>query len=1047
MYRLTVNNNVIGKDSHAIARNHNNWQEATLNLKELFTWNYTHGKAIAPSTFDNNVKENTHWNGSQLIVIDIDGQGADVLNRMLSSDFVRSHCAMAYPSSSFTPVEDERYHFFFPLSERVQVVDFYRYLYTHIVDLLPVPSDRSMKKPAQALYGTVYTHPTMQGVSKDVQSKYVHYNEGFTPLNVIALLPSFLDVKEAGELDHSERAQRDNSGEMSKRAELHEEQPIDKRLTVVLDALSFALKDWGHKDYDEWLALWMSAYSGADGDTRVLDYIVSHDDVQWSSNSDIRKFKSTWVQHTQRDGNGYTVATLFLMARRNGWLAESSQEIPTKCTTSFTNSRVSDWFNNLPAIPQHALIQSSLGSGKTMMSIDLYKRLARNDVDIKAVYLAPSVKLCLSLSATLTQNGVSNTVYIDDGKTKDVDTLVNARVLVTTLQTFAVKVVQAGGVDIAEYGLVVIDESDELISAFVRANTGRTVGYASHVTQRQSVVGYETLARIFQYVPYVYMLDGTATMVSYTLAKQHSPKHRNFTVYRNEWVQEKSDVLMLASIHDARKIILDNVNDGGRVVIATGTKREANLITWMLLTDGACTPDELITITGSKGNDARVNEFFKDVNAGASKYRVVIYNSAMGSGVSITDVRPNAFIQIADYVQPRKHLQIVNRYRQTFPTYCYINPTENLYGEGVQDKLDRVDAVVSREHSLTGVSYVERADYADKITDLAMLSIRDEYDQRRSPYTFYSNLLVKDGRKVEHLSYNEGDIKDVVKKARDVLAVQRELVMSTWREVEPFSRDTSIDGLSDVDVARSILHAHILRMFNNVDNVTYDDTYIAELSRQFGRYYYNIDRVMNPNDSINTTIQESIDSKRAKITLKMWVSRLELMAQVGYILPSTDTVTDLSTLDANVFVDAVQERKHVYDLSVGVYRNRFNQIMARKQGSVNDAGVSMATYLLGTLGIKLRRKNGKRDTEGKRSRVLHVANVNELRDFMELRGYRDNVINFVPDEWDTRVKDLRKLARDYETLNGSAKLRVLEDMQEMGTGFTDAIGLVGRDLF
>src|SRR5690606_14643211 len=259
------------------------------------------------------------------------------------------------------------------------------------------------------------------------------------------------------------QATNNGDGDLPKRVQSHLEATPEKQTEVVLEALSYALKGgWGERDRYGRMPLIMSAFAGSN-DTRVRDAFLNCSGEAWDASTQRETFETWWKQHVPRKG-GINVGLLFREARKHGWLQKSSVELSNY--TEIYAEEVSEWLLT-GTLPSRVLLKSGTGTGKTLAAIALLKTMT----EPKAIFFAPSIKLCMNLSASISKAGIENTLYIDGRKTKDAATLKEAKVLVTTLQTFAVKAF-ASGVRINDYDLVVMDECDELLSAFVRSGIG-----------------------------------------------------------------------------------------------------------------------------------------------------------------------------------------------------------------------------------------------------------------------------------------------------------------------------------------------------------------------------------------------------------------------------------------------------------------------------------------------------------------------------------------------------------------------------------------------
>src|SRR5690606_6709899 len=139
-----------------------------------------------------------------------------------------------------------------------------------------------------------------------------------------------------------------------------------------------------------------------------------------------------------------------------------------------------------------------------------------------------------------------------------------------------------------------------------------------------------------------------------------------------------------------------------------------------------------------------VVEFMRDGNAGARKYDLVIYNSVMASGVSITSVTPDVIVQIAEYLSPRYNLQILNRYRSQREVFVYYAPNTSLYGKTAEEIRATAERKVQIEADLVGLPVFPRSEIAQLREYLGAVAGADVYAQFRNSRAFYKRLLQDD---------------------------------------------------------------------------------------------------------------------------------------------------------------------------------------------------------------------------------------------------------------------------------------------------------------
>lgn len=1040
----------LGKNPAAVAAA--DWQRHESDLEAFVTHNYVNGRTLSYSTFDLNAPlvgdEKSHrllrlWRGSQLIVIDIDQTESATLDDIKNFDYVKLHAAAVYPSSRYSP-KHLKAHLVFVLADVVTNADQYAAIWDYVAQQLPIEVDRVTRSPVQAVYGTFFTSTDMQGHVKSLDDGLCYYNPHPKLINHHAVLA---DLITRGAYQPQNVTVVDESQEqtdiLNRRAILHAEAPPEKQLSVTLEALRYALKSWGHDDhYRDRLPLVFAAYAGSP-DNAVRDMLYDHEGDAWTPSQQREQLHRDWLKFANKP-TGVTVASLFYYARMNGWLQHSSVELnaPNKIHTQ----EVGDWLINAD-LPTRILLKSGTGTGKTRGAIQYIKTLNNP----KVLCLAPSVKLCVALSAVLEREGVANTLYIDptNSKTKDRHVLNEAQILVTTLQTFGVKL-GASGVDLSSYDLVVMDESDEMISAFVRSGLSSSIGMGSHVTKEQARYGVEALAKIFADAKQVFMLDGTATDLSRFVMETLSVGHVTGT-YENTFVRTKAPVKVYDNLKALRAEIIKSASEGRKLVIACDTKSEAALLDVLLVLTEAADPEEIIRITGDTVTDERVVNFFRDIEAGAKQYRIVIYNSAMGSGVSIEHTCPDIVYLIASYLPPRKLLQMLNRYRKQQDVRAFIVSSERLYSTTTDEKYERLKQAVGGEQTLSGLSLQSRETLSEFVTQAALIAATDEFDQTRAVRDFFIRLLRDEGRDVYFVRNSHVDalIAAYIKDANQLLKDRKEEILASWREVEPIKRgDTLPDGITADDMARGILHGLVHSEFGEVESGVngLDDMQIAKLAIKYKPLRWLIDRWLRPDKIMTTTVEEMYNKRKELVTFRLYFSKVELVALLGTFLPSmTKGFTDNEIESAAYkFVREVERRKPIYDIVANSY-NSFDKVEQRDGEDIVRQALTLANNVCQAVGLKLKRTNGGYRPDGTRERITKLVGLDELYMYLTLRGGYEDILDVGLDafnkgmvqlvsEQSKRVSEQFKKLGEAEQNDIMSTLSMVEDIT-----FTDAM--------
>lgn len=1052
-YTINLEPDAIGKNAKTL--NTKLWERASGELTGLVQWAYVEGRTFAPGLFKLDplkVGEITprtaeRWVGSDIVVVDIDDAPGWTMDQVINLEFNSKYLAAAFPSSRYRP-EHIKLHLIYQLSNRITDPVQYREVGRYIASQLEIKVDTSTLTPNQPIYGTVFTEPNMVGVERSLSSELCYLNLNATYVQPHEALAARL-AQGVYQPNVAPQSLVNPDETLNRRVKEHYQASSAVRTRVTLEALSYALSaSWGELDRDQRMTLIMAAHA-ASNDTLVRDAFLNYQSPRWNSSSQRMNLSSWWSTHKPKP-DGLSVATLFYLARRNGWLKYSSVEL-----TGFTeiySEEIGDWLSDLETIPRRMVLRSGTGTGKTKGAIQLLKRLGVP----KSIFFAPSIKLCMALSAALDREGVENTLYIEKNRTKNAEVLKNAQVLVTTLQTFATKVLNSG-IDLATYEYVVIDESDELFGSFVRSGVSSKIAHASHVSRSQAKSGVEALSRLCKSSKYVLCFDGTATNLSRYLLETLSGC--DIEVYSNTYTRDKASITLVPDLQSVRDITFSSVKAGLKVVISTDTKDEAELLEGILTLGGAASGEELIRITGDTIYDKRVNEFFSDVEKGARDYRVVIYNSAMGSGVSITETTPDVLIFVGSYLSPRKMIQMLNRYRSQSKVYGYIAPRESIYGATVEERYERLREAVGHEAGLSGLKFKQRTKLSDVVTQAALMSANDEFDQQRSVKDFMVRLLHEDGRDVYHikrLNLNS-EVTEALDLARYLLNELDERVLSEWRTVPPLGRDAVIpENYSGEEIAKGVLHntikSEVPDYVEKARVLGLDDESLALSILRFRKYRWTLDKFFKPETLLTYAATELSNQRKELVTLKLYMARVELVSLLGYLIPDVTKTYPVNDLEgAERFVEEVGARQSVYDLVTSSHLS-YDAVLER-ESDVEEVAVKLASGIAKSIGLNLKRKNGRRVDGEVRERDVYLDGVDSLLLYLTLRGgfFKEGeraTLEFNPIKFGKFSDEIKVVSERFSQLSKDDQDEIIQTIETLDSvTLEDAINLLDSKKF
>ena len=845
-----------------------------------------------------------------------------------------------------------------------------------------------------------------------------------------------------------------HSDEGATKVDKFELENLYNRVDIVLELCEAVLDRWSNnKTYSEWCQFWMSAYNGSSGSNTIRDFIVEHSNIYWSDgNNGKLQFISAWDNYNVKRMS-YTISSLFYLARNSGWLTKTGYEITKDAKVDFIDCEyISEWFNKLDIIPNRLLLESQTGSGKTFVFSRLWRKIGKP----KSVIFCPSIKLATEMANTLAnEHNLPITLYKDDltGDTIRISEMLDATILITTLQTFATKLYNRG-VGMENYGLVYFEESDQLLSQFARGGGGQ---YSTHVTELEAQLGFKLIkdalvvddngdigkigvnSNNVKFSRYVWFVDATMTQVTYNMVNNIVGTD-NFTFVKNTRVSKKSAIEFVDDKKLAYKAIIDALFTDKKVVVACDTKSEAFFIQEMLEFIKILPTIKWIVITRDTARDEKVLDFMRDVNVGASHYDLVIYNSSMGSGVSITSVVPDLIVQICTYLSSRANLQIINRYRKQAKVICYYSDYENLYGVNSKSVIKIASRRVFNELGLIDLPFMERTELAILRSEIASISIADESTQQRNAKIFYQHLLYGDGREV--IDYKDKTTKinvdGIFKAVKELRDVDKEKIKSSWRTIPPIDdARPAKSNYNFMDVAYGLAHARVEKAFlgNVPDNDLVDDREIYRLANMFYTTHYILGRLLRGGGGLDY-YERYLTNKDKAITAYWYdLSLMRLFSIVSnyfWVDISQHLTYKSITTNCNQFISKIREDKKIYD-ALFRKRQQFDSIF-KSNKSMDKVALSLSKNILSLIGLKQRLKD-------KNNKTYYIVNYDDLVTFFRLRGIEDDLV-FNSDYLRQQVEDRRDSRKLYDVLADDIKNDVLDMLStEQGMSFKAAISI------
>jgi hypothetical protein len=827
------------------------------------------------------------------------------------------------------------------------------------------------------------------------------------------------------------------------RLDAHFLEPIHKREAVVIECIDAIFEKWSDGlAYDEWRQVWMSAHHGAPTQ-RVLEALLQNENVYWKDAEDKRNFQRLWKNHRWKEG-GNTVASLFWIARKAGWLRLTGYEIPENYVEHINVEYVTDWVNAQPELPRHALIESQTGTGKTRAIKAIWERIGKG----KAVIFVPTIKLATELYYTLKNElKMPATLYRDENKGTaiELEEMKKAHILVTTLQTFATKLF-ASGVDMRTYDLVYVEEIDQLLAGFALGGGNKYM--VSHVTENQARLGFTALADAYHQSGYVYGVDATMSQVSSSLAFQMT--NDAVHIIRNDYIKPKAKVQFIGSINEAYQVAYDALRKGKRTVIVADKASRAKEAYDTMLKLSVVKEENAILMNRHTSAQRKVINFMKDVNKGAGEYKLVVYNSIMGSGVSISDVTPDVLVQVCEYLPPRNNLQMLNRYRNQSEVYVSMANSESLYAHTAEDILKEASQAVTIEAGLIRLPVTERGNTALIRDGLAAVAIADKQAQWRSPLTLYKSLLETDGRKISKNDVEmSGVMAHTLKKVREIQREQNKFIYANWHMARPVNEENpATTDMTDMEVALGTHHAMIAKSLRgNIPDVEDVETaeYISSVVRKLRKHGFALSEFMEQEKALNRAERFVLDGDKPLIAISTSISKIKAVSMLSLLYDDMrEPITSTQVAHrAPRFIAELQKNKDLYNAVVSRPRERFE--VQYDPDDIELSAIALARTLLRQIGLKQKKQRLRRKDA---SYQIWVNNMQEVEDFLGWRNADnpDYKLTYVfTDQLEGQLAERKDTKQLFADMTEEATAEVIRLVKE-NVDFTQAVEMVDSGL-
>lgn len=802
--------------------------------------------------------------------------------------------------------------------------------------------------------------------------------------------------------------------------------PLEDRVALVKELLEVILPHWGYRSYAEWFQMWASAYQGSGGDTSIRDLIAFHDGVTKWKKADRLAFKEIWDKHEHREDGGYTMHYLMREARKYGWQQRSGYDLSIDEVETFDDQWVSDWLlRQTKERLTRVLMQSQTGSGKTRAFKQLWELLDKP----KSVIFVPTTKLAVELEATLRSLGMPTMLYLDtsDNRRKSADELFAAQVLITTLQTFGNRFKK--GVPKGVYGLVYIEECDQLFSQYARS--GARKPFKSQVSEAQAKEGFNALYALFQDVPYIWGVDATMTVLSSMAFEGLKKPGDSIRLVRNTREKIKAPVTMLPNLQQAYVRIAMALDANKRVVVAADTAGEAKAVYEMaMLFPDLMTGRKGIVITGDDDPPPQVVKFMSDVNAEAAEYDLVVYNSAMASGVSIDGVKPDVVVQIAGYLTPRVNLQMANRYRlDPDEFYVFYKDAESLFVKTDSELREEALSRAQIEATLANLSLTTRTRMAELRSLLASVSIADVAVQFRAPRQFYLGLLEADGRTVDDSeveNYESDELDEAIAQQKAERKEHKEWLAKTWRDTPIIDdKHKAPAGYTEEQKEQGRRHGTINWALREQIPEGVDNEEINRVVMQFVGHISLLKAFAHQEETVRDMVKDITDTGKALMSMANRLTQIEVISAVKLLwndFGETLTPDDIKER-APLFLSRMMGLKDKFDTMTDRAEQKYAAVVQRETDE-GKLALEFSRQLLKHLGLK------QKWFRGGKGGYYQIENYEDLVTFMSWRQSNFEVKTMAMEEAQVINAPIKAM---YDSLTSEQKVQIADLMigQEM----------------
>jgi hypothetical protein len=189
---------------------------------------------------------------------------------------------------------------------------------------------------------------------------------------------------------------------------------------------------------------------------------------------------------------------------------------------------------------------------------------------------------------------------------------------------------------------------------------------------------FDGFISVLNHCPSFHSADADFDNTAIEFYKRHAP-HLKFIVLESEAVKHPARHIKLPSFNAAKKKLIDELLSGNRGVAAVSSKNQAQKIVKFVKKHAG---DKRILLYTGQGKSEKQLKFAANPSVESQNYDLIVYTSAMGSGVSIVDHGLSFTISLISQILPsNENLQMIGRNRCAQRVYVAFDRCRNTHRE------------------------------------------------------------------------------------------------------------------------------------------------------------------------------------------------------------------------------------------------------------------------------------------------------------------------------------------------------------------------------